>query len=122
MAVAYERTGVSNRDSAISTNTILEDVEILTPDDCNGIADWNKIGRQQIWFEPKNLRSAAETVVSNENIRFYFDGKNEYSLTSIKIGAVTANKLVLEEYYTLILDPNFVYKYTSFWITDCTIF
>ena len=110
LAVACERTGVSSRCAAILTNAVLEDVGLINPNSSNDVTDRNKITRQRKRSRSYHLEAAAKCIESNHSIGMYFDGKKHETLTLVTKGAVKARKLTSEEHYTIILEPNTIYK------------
>ena len=110
LAVACERTGVSDRSAAMLASAILEDVQIIKPSSSDAIIDRRKISRQRKNARAEHLKVAAEVIESNSSIGLYFDGKKDETLTAVTKGPIASSKLSSEEHVTIILEPNSVYK------------
>ena len=110
LAVACERTGISSRSAAMITSAILEDVGIVTSSESTGVTDRNKIVRQRKRSRSAHLEASIDAVSSKKVIGLYYDGKKDETLTSVVKGSVKCKKQIVEEHYTIVLEPDSVYK------------
>ena len=110
LAVAAERTGMSSRSVAILTNAVLEDFNIVTPSTSHHVVDRNKVVRQRKRVREENLEHSKKTVETNNSIGMYYDGKKDETLTTVRKGVAMSTVRSVEEHYTIILEPNCIYK------------
>lgn len=107
MAVACDRTGISDRAAALIATSVLQDYGIVSPSTSKAVIDKNKIRRERS-LARKNLRVEA---VKNKNAieSIYFDGRKDQTLINEKQGNVYHKKTILEEHIAVIAEPNSKY-------------
>ena len=110
LASACDRTAVSSRKAAILTSAVLEDLGMVNQDDFSGVIDKNKLNRQRSKSRSEQTENAAKKVRMNNSLGLYFDGKKDETTNAVVKGGVKTREKVTEEHYTLILEPNSVYK------------
>lgn len=107
VAIACDRTGVSDRAGAIIASAVLEDLGMVTETDTSNVVDRHKIRRER-----KKIRT--EYQQKNETLLeplkgLYFDGRKDQTLTQKSVGGKMYQKIVLEEHITMIKEPGSKY-------------
>lgn len=105
LALACDRTGVSDRAAAIIASSVLKDVGIITSKDPSAVIDRSKLRRERT-----KVRSALHDADRNKNIRgIYFDGRKDKILVSIKKEGKFYRKRVTEDHYVILSEPGSYY-------------
>ena len=84
LAIASERTGISDRAAAIVTNAVLKDFKIVKPSSSADITDRSKIMRTKKRTRDDSLAITSDVVDKAESIDLYFDGKRDETLSTVK--------------------------------------
>ncbi|CAG4961034.1 unnamed protein product [Parnassius apollo] len=101
LALACDRTGVSDRAAAIIASSVLKDVGIISTKDPSGVIDRSKLRRERT-----KVRSSLQDADRNKIIRgIYFDGRKDKSLVSIKKEGKFYRKRVTEDHYVILSEP-----------------
>ena len=100
LALACERTGVSNRSAAIIPSSVLQDYDILSAGASDDVIDRNKIRRSRKKGSKPSAKINAAEIQS-----FYFDGRKDQTLINEKKEESYHKKNVIEEHVTLIAEP-----------------
>ena len=110
LASVCDRTGVSSRKAAILASAVLENLGVINPSMDSNIIDKNKLNRERSKSRSKKIENAAKRIRFNDSRGLYFDGKKDETLhRAVKSGVKRIVK-ELEEHYTLIIEPNTIYK------------
>ncbi|CAG4988526.1 unnamed protein product [Parnassius apollo] len=101
LALACDRTGVSDRAAAIIASSVLKDVGIISTKDPSGVIDRSKLRRERT-----KVRSSLQDADRNKIIRgIYFDGRKDKSLVNIKKEGKFYRKRVTEDHYVILSEP-----------------
>ena len=110
VALASERTGISDRKAAIIASAVLEDVGIISDENPSNITDRKKIERARKKSRSAHLADAQEEIASKNPLGLYFDGKRDSTLKLVKKGVKRVKMTVIEDHYTIVLEPGSQYK------------
>lgn len=101
LALACDRTGVSDRAAAIIASSVLKDVGIISSEDTSGVIDRSKLRRERT-----KVRSALQDSDCNKIVRgIYFDGRKDKTLVSIQKDGKYYRKTVTEDHYVILSEP-----------------
>lgn len=101
LALACDRTGVSDRAAAIIASSVLKDVGIITSKDPSAVIDRSKLRRERT-----KVRSALHDADCNKSIRgIYFDGRKDKTLVSIQKEGKFYRKRITEDHYVILSEP-----------------
>ncbi|XP_060801595.1 uncharacterized protein LOC132902031 [Amyelois transitella] len=101
LALACDRTGVSDRAAAIIASSVLKDVGIITSKDPSAVIDRSKLRRERT-----KVRSALHDADRNKSIRgIYFDGRKDKTLVNIQKEGKFYRKRVIEDHYVILSEP-----------------
>ncbi|XP_060808125.1 uncharacterized protein LOC132903564 [Amyelois transitella] len=101
LALACDRTGVSDRAAAIIASSVLKDVGIITSKDPSAVIDRSKLRRERT-----KVRSALYDADRNKSIRgIYFDGRKDKTLVNIQKEGKFYRKRVIEDHYVILSEP-----------------
>ena len=106
IAIAADRYGVSNRDTAA-----LIDFGLITPEERSLVTDKNKVARAR----EKYLRQLQmeERMETNDIFGIYFDGRHDSTLSKVEIKGKWHPKTIMEEHYVVICQNGTYLFYTS---------
>ena len=107
LAIACDRTGVSDRSGAIIASAVLEDLGMITETDTSNVVDRSKVRRER-----KKVRAEYQqgNKVQLEPLKgLYFDGRKDQTLMQEFVEGKMYQKTVLEEHVTLIKEPGSTY-------------
>lgn len=101
LALACDRTGVSDRSAAITASTVLQDFGVVTSDDKSFVVDRSKVRRERT-----KMRSELKQDEGTEPILgLYFDGRRDKTMPVEKKGSKYYRKIQIEEHYVLVSEP-----------------
>ena len=103
LALACERTGVSDRSAAMISSSVLQDYGIISADSFEDVIDRNKIRRSK-----NDIRKEVNAFAKNnasEIQSLYFDGRKDQTLINEKKGDSYHKKNIMEEHITLMSEP-----------------
>lgn len=101
LALACDRTGVSDRAAAIIASSVLKDVGIISSNDTSGVIDRSKLRRERT-----KVRSALQNADRDKIIYgIYFDGRKDKTLVSIQKEGKFYRKRVTEDHYVILSEP-----------------
>lgn len=101
LALACDRTGVSNRAAAVIASSVLKDVGIISSNDTSGVIDRSKLRRERT-----KVRSALQNADRDKIIcSIYFDGRKDKTLVSIQEEGKFYRKRVTEDHYVILSEP-----------------
>ena len=104
LALACERTGVSDRAAAMIASSVLQHYGIITPDISRHMVDRSKIRRSRNDIRKQVSSLAKNRAPKTEGI--YFDGRKDQTLVNTKKGDTFHRSNVMEEHITLISEPD----------------
>jgi hypothetical protein len=104
LAVACDRTGVSDRSAAMIASAVLQDVGIINEEDTNLVVDRSKVRRERTKMRTELQKSDTEPVIG-----LYFDGRKDQTITQEKKGDKFYRRVVSESHYSLVAEPNSIY-------------
>ncbi|KAL4720314.1 hypothetical protein ACJJTC_013568 [Scirpophaga incertulas] len=105
LALACDRTGVSDRAAAMIASSVLKDVGIVSSNDTGSVIDRSKLRRE---------RTKVRTALQNEDCDkiicgIYFDGRKDKTLVSIQQEGKFYRKRVTEDHYVILSEPGSEY-------------
>ncbi|KAL4712991.1 hypothetical protein ACJJTC_012061 [Scirpophaga incertulas] len=105
LALACDRTGVSDRAAAMIASSVLKDVGIVSSNDTGSVIDRSKLRRE---------RTKVRTALQNEDCDkiicgIYFDGRKDKTLVSIQKEGKFYRKRVTEDHYVILSEPGSEY-------------
>lgn len=101
LALACDRTGVSDRAAAIIASSVLKDVGIISSNDPSHIIDRSKLRRERT-----KVRSTLQEADCNKILRsIYFDGRKDKTLVRIEKEGKFYRKRVIEDHYVILSEP-----------------
>lgn len=101
LALACDRTGVSDRAAAIIASSVLKDVGIISSNDPSGVIDRSKLRRERA-----KVRSTLQEANRNKIIRcMYFDGKKDTTSVIIQKEGKFYRKRQFEDHYVILSEP-----------------
>lgn len=101
LALACDRTGVSDRAAAIIASSVLKDVGIISSNDPSGVIDRSKLRRERA-----KVRSTLQEGNRNKIIRgMYFDGKKDTTSVIIQKEGKFYRKRQIEDHYVILSEP-----------------
>ena len=86
LALACDRTGVSNRSAAIISSAILEDIGLINSSDSSCVVDRSKLKRQRIKSRAEQIKKASKKESSIRYTGLYFDGKKDECIAKVNRG------------------------------------
>lgn len=108
LAIACDRTGVSDRAAAIIASSALQDLGIITKDNPAEVIDRSKLRRER-----RKVRSQLESTAAHAQIQsldgIYFDGRKDKTIVYQKKGNYSYRTTVMEEHIVLLSEPGSVY-------------
>lgn len=105
LALACDRTGVSDRAAAIIASSVLKDVGIISSNDTSSVIDRSKLRRERT-----KVRTALQNADRDQNIcGIYFDGRKDQTLVSIQKEGKFYRKRVTENHYVILSEPGSEY-------------
>lgn len=101
LALACDRTGVSDRAAAIIASSVLKDVGIISPNNTSSVIDHSKLRRERT-----KVRSALQNA-DREKIIFgiYFDSRKDQTLVSIQKEGKFYRKRVTDNHCVFLSEP-----------------
>lgn len=107
LALACDRTGVSDRSAASIASAVLQDVGIIHKEDTTKVIDRMKVRRQR----EKNRKKLQKRDMENTELLqgLYFDGRKDVTIKIEKKAEKSYRKTVKEEHYSLIQEPGSIY-------------
>ena len=117
LALACERTWVSDRSAAMISSSVLQDYGIISADASGDVIHRNRIRRSRNDMKKKVNASAKINAAKIQSL--YFDGRKNQTLINEKKGKRYHKKNIIEEHVTLIAEPGSNYLgHVS--VTQCT--
>lgn len=105
LALACDRTGVSDRSAAIIASAVLKDVGIITSNDQSYVVDRSKVRRERA-----KKRSVLQDLSRNQPIPgLYFDGRKDKTLVTVKKGDKWYRKRQIEDHYVIVSEPGSIF-------------
>ena len=103
LAMACDRTGVSNRGAAILASAVLEDLKIITKEDKSKVIDKTKIQREKkkLRLEIKLQEKGKASVLEG----LYFDGRKDTTIVMDKAKGNCCKSTIKEEHVVLVSEP-----------------
>lgn len=105
LAVACDRTGVSDRSAAIIASSVLHDIGIVSKDTQSKVIDRSKLRRER----RKVRLQLNSTQVIQSLYAIYFDGRKDKTIVQEKKGSSYYRTVVVEEHIVLLSEPGSVY-------------
>lgn len=105
LAVACDRTGVSDRAAAIIVSAVLQDIGVVAPDNQTQIIDRSKLRRERKRTR-ENLQS---TSLPPEPLSIFFDGRKDTTIVQEKRGKHFHRKIIKEEHVVILAEPGSLY-------------
>ena len=102
LALACDRTGVSDRAAALISSSVLQDYGFITASSSNDVIDRSKIRRER---SDSRRRNTDLDVCENEIESIYFDGRKDETLVNEKIGSTYHPKTKMEEHISIVSEP-----------------
>ncbi|XP_050508651.1 uncharacterized protein LOC126885902 [Diabrotica virgifera virgifera] len=99
---ACDRRGISNRAGAQLVSALLQDLNVISPENQAAVIDKSKIFRERL----KYRRSTTRT---NEIIAPYFDGRKDETIIKEIVRGKSIRKTIQEEHISLIEEPGSAY-------------
>lgn len=100
LALACDRTGISDRTAATIASAILQDVGIIKTDDKQHVIDRMKIRRER-----HKKRQDLKIQTDRQPKSLYFDGRKDYTIINQKTDDKYYRNKITEEHITLIGEP-----------------
>lgn len=105
LALACDRTGVSDRSAAIIASSVLKDIGIISLNDASGVIDRSKLRRERT-----KVREALQDADRAKILRgMYFDGRKDKTLATIQKEDKFFRKRVQENHYVILSEPGSYY-------------
>lgn len=101
---ACDRRAISNRAGAQLASALLQDLNIISPDNQAAVIDKSKIFRERL----KNRQNISSTRTT-ELIALYFDGRKDETITKENISGKSVRKTIQEEHISLVEEPGSAY-------------
>lgn len=101
---ACDRRAISNRAGAQLASALLQDLNVVTPDNHTAVIDKSKVFRERLKYR-KNIVSTRTTEI----IALYFDGRKDETITKEIVRGKSVRKTVQEEHISLVEEPGSTY-------------
>lgn len=105
LARECDRHGVSDRCAAALATAVLQDVGLVTGNDCAMVIDRSKVRRER----KRKRKELQSTSLKKRLCGIYFDGRKDKTRTQVKRGKKSYPKIVVKEHITLVQEPNSEY-------------
>ena len=107
VALACDRSRVSDRTAASIVSATLKDIGIISPEDASKIVDRSKIRRAR---GKKRVETKQHDETDQKNVvSIFFDGRKDRTLSKVKKGNKTAKQVITEEHITCVKEPDSEY-------------
>ena len=100
LALACDRSGISDRAAAHVSSAVLEDIGVITFDDASHVIDKSKIRRERSKVR-KHLQDFENQIVEENRIAIFFDGRKDTTLSQVSKGSKKSRANVIEEHITI---------------------
>ena len=104
LAMACDRTGISDRSAATIASAILQDVGIISVDTKKNVIDRMKVRRER-----EKKRIDLQKVKNKKLLGLYFDGRKDKTMVNHKEGTKYYRQIITEEHISLIQEPESKY-------------
>ncbi|CAG9792722.1 unnamed protein product [Diatraea saccharalis] len=101
LALACDRTGVSDRAAAIIASSVLKDVGIVSSNDASGVIDRSKLRRERTKVRTTLQNADRDKIITG----IYFDGRKDKTLVSVQKEGKFYRKRVTEDHYVILSEP-----------------
>ncbi|CAI6354166.1 unnamed protein product [Macrosiphum euphorbiae] len=104
LAMACDRTGISDRSAATIASAILQDVGIISVDTKKNVIDRMKVRRER-----EKKRIDLQKVKNKKLLGLYFDGRKDKTMVNHKELTKYYRQIITEEHISLIQEPESKY-------------
>lgn len=104
LAMACDRTGISDRSAATIASAVLQDVGIISIDTKKNVIDRMKVRRER-----ERKRLDLQKVKNKKILGLYFDGRKDKTMVNHKEGTKYYRQIITEEHISLIQEPGSKY-------------
>lgn len=101
---ACDRRAISNRAGAQLASALLQDLNIVTPDNQAAVIDKSKVFRERVKY-----RQSISSTRTSEIIALYFDGRKDETISKVIVSGKCVHITKQEEHISLVEEPDSTY-------------
>lgn len=101
---ACDRRAISNRAGAQLASALLQDLNVVTPENQAAVIDKSKVFRERLKY-----RRSITSTRTTEIIALYFDGRKDKTIVTENVRGKSVRTTVVEEHISLVEEPGSTY-------------